>query len=145
MSGHTVELTVDCAGIETAGVIIEIAGERKRQIEFYQLTPAHDDDHQSGELAGAAAFYAANAAARIADAAGSMFPQIRISALWPSALGQHRAGEPRRNLIKAAALIVAEIERLDRRDLSGTFTEVRERIEPDPEKWPTLPIPHRSR
>lgn len=36
--------------------------------------------------------------------------QARIDAAWET----HKAADPRRNLVKAGALIVAEIERLDR-------------------------------
>lgn len=124
MSGHTVELSVDCAGVETAGVVIEIAGERKRQIEFYHNTPAGDDGHDTGALALAASCYAL--AGTHADDSIAGPPSV-----WPFDSTWWKPKDARRNLIKAAALIVAEIERLDRRDLDPIDDR--------------LPIPHRSR
>lgn len=91
-------------------VIEEIAAERRRQIEVEGWTPKHDDDeHASGEMAYAAACYC------IADDNSPGF----LLAYWP---WSHRWWKPksrRRDLIRAAALIVAEIERLDRAAQGG--------------------------
>lgn len=85
-------------------VIDEIAAERKRQIEVEGYDAAHDDLHKYEELAQAAASYAL-AEANLGDAAESV---------WPWDMVEFRPTNARRNLIIAAALIVAEIERLDR-------------------------------
>lgn len=82
-------------------VIDEIAAERARQISEEGWTLEHDDEHASGEMALAAAAYAVH----------FRHSQGR---LWPWSQQWWKPGEHRRNLIKAAALIVAEIERLDR-------------------------------
>jgi hypothetical protein len=79
-------------------VIDEIAAERRRQIEVEGFSAAHDDRHAEGELAEAAACYAVR----------------RLNARWPWDLEWWKPKGIRRNLIKAAALIIAEIERLDR-------------------------------
>ncbi len=129
---YRVELEVDCNGVETAGVIIEIAGERKRQQEFYHFGSDLDDTREGGELALAAMCYQSTA----------VHNMTRYDGLWPFDLTWWKPKDVRRNLIKAAALIVAEIERLDRLDeLVGSDDGeiVNEKIEP------TLPIPHRSR
>ena len=88
-------------------VVDEIAIERRRQIEVESYVVAHDDAHIRGELAQAAAVYA-------------MPLRNRHLQDWPwgdqykpAAASDFPAGR-RRELIKAAALIVAEIERIDR-------------------------------
>ena len=80
-------------------VLDDIAAERLRQVEAEGWTPAHDDDHNNGELADAAACYARGK---------------QMSAVWPWDDGWWKPADQRRNLVKAGALIVAEIERIDR-------------------------------
>lgn len=88
----------------------EIAAERRRQVEAEGWTVEHDDRHSAGEIALAAAAYAY----------GSQYPdEIRAAGgrpnWWPWEARWWKPSTPRRDLIKAAALIVAEIERIDRR------------------------------
>ncbi|MFZ5674266.1 MAG: hypothetical protein ACOZAM_14995 [Pseudomonadota bacterium] len=93
-------------------VIEEIAAERRRQIEGEGWTTEHDDAHEGGELARAAACYAA----------GSTLPmmpfrpgkRVRGYSIWPWDLEWWKPKSKRQDLIRAAALLVAEIERLDR-------------------------------
>lgn len=88
----------------------DVLGERLRQVTAEGWTPAHDDEHEIGELARAAACYAANATGyRL---------QSRIN-IWPWDREWWKPSTPRRDLIKAGALILAEIERLDRRALTA--------------------------
>lgn len=82
-----------------------IAAERQRQIEAEGWTPEHDDEHDEGDLAKAAACYAAGEEVR-STATGY--------ALWPWDSDWWKSSDRRRDLVKAGALIVAEIERLDR-------------------------------
>jgi len=93
------------ASIVEAGVASEVAAERRRQIEKHGWSSAHDDGHTNGEIASAAADYALP---------GQAPPS------WSWAYGSKVVDkDPRRTqLIKAAALIIAEIERLDRQALS---------------------------
>jgi hypothetical protein len=86
--------------------IAEIAAERRRQIEVEDWTPEHDDEHTHGELAIAAACYSVPLSGRAL--------QGFIRAYWPWNQSWWKPTTRRRNLIKAGALIVAEIERLDR-------------------------------
>lgn len=82
-------------------VILEICRERERQMSKEGWTPEHDDTHVNGELARAASCYA--------------FATDKLSLeWWPWERAWWKPTTPRRNLVKAAALIVAEIERLDR-------------------------------
>lgn len=88
-------------------VIEEIAAERHRQIFDEDWSYEHDNAHIAGQLADAAACYAWNAG-------GGMYFRSGPSDNWPWDRRWWKPTNPRRDLIKAAALIVAEIERLDR-------------------------------
>ncbi len=96
--------TQDAATTEVLNII---AAERGRQIASERYRPEHDDLHREGELAFAAAAYAVGAANDVqADPYG----------LWPASWdgdGFKPTGTIR-DLIKAGALIVAEIERRQR-------------------------------
>lgn len=86
-------------------VLDEIAAERSRQVTSEGWTPEHDDKNGSREMAKAAACYA------IGDIRAGAFYKI-----WPEHWNVKwwKPTNHRRNLVKAGALIVAEIERLDR-------------------------------
>lgn len=90
-------------------VIQEIAAERQRQTSKLGWTTAHDDQHSNSELAHAAACYAAPAPPGV-RAASLNEPPL----LWPWHRAYWKPKDQRSNLVRAAALIVAEIERLDR-------------------------------
>lgn len=94
-------------------VIEEIAAERKRQIEAEGWTAAHDDTHDKGEMAIAAAHYA-SFSAMPEHLRNEVTEEDALSHGWPWDASWWKPTAPRRDLIKAAALIVAEIERLDR-------------------------------
>lgn len=94
----------------TSVVIEDVVNERKRQQEKLGWTPSRDDDERaSGELADAAACYAFSA---------SGMPRSLCETYWPWDGGFKPKGA-RNDLIRAAALLVAEIERLDR--LAGSY------------------------
>lgn len=94
-------------------VIDEVADERRRQHEAEGWTPPHDDAHKNGEMAGAAACYLMHGL-RIQQAYLRQQVQGTVDDLWPWALCWWKPSDRRRDLVKAAALVVAEIERLDR-------------------------------
>ncbi|AOJ07623.1 hypothetical protein [Burkholderia mayonis] len=97
----------------------DVLDERRRQVETEWWTPEHDDQHTSACLAVAAACYGLFAAASSSDSADSWLQEWRAVAknLWPFDEEWLKTTEPRRDLVKAGALIQAEIERLDRADL----------------------------
>ena len=99
-------------------VIEEIAAERKRQIEVEGFTTADDDRHNEGEMGAAAACYAAPFRVFRADEMSGRsyetFTAYRDG--WPWHDEWWKPKGRRSDLIRAAALIVAEIERLDRLD-----------------------------
>lgn len=84
---------------------LDVQAERRRQIEAEGWTPEHDDEHNGGELADAAACYALSAAGWSTYAARERWP-------WP--LEWWKPSTARRDLVKACSLALAEIERLDR-------------------------------
>lgn len=98
-------------------IILEISRERERQMTEEGWTPEHDDTHDRGKMALGAATYAWAAcekAQAFYGTANDWHDSVIWFRLWPWAREWWKPGPPRRMLIKAAALIVAEIERLDR-------------------------------
>lgn len=79
--------------------------ERARQINGEGFGVARDDAYVSGELAQAAACYAASSHSRDIS---------YMSHLWPWASEWWKPGTTREDLLKSGALILAEIERIDR-------------------------------
>lgn len=85
-------------------VAIEMFRERQRQVVEEGFTPEHDDQHTDGELADAAQCYI-----RFGDILDG------VPNSWPWAPEWWKPSpDRRRSLVKAAAMILAEIERLDR-------------------------------
>ena len=83
----------------------EVFAERLGQITEKGYDAAHDDRHAEGELVLAGAFYALNAV--YGEDYGLPIP-------WPFESGAFKPRSPREDLVRAGALIMAEIERLDR-------------------------------
>ncbi len=99
------------ASAATHGVAL-IQAERQRQIEKEKWSAGHDDEHDEGQLARAAATYALPANWRLAmlKCGGSL-----LANLWPWDNFWKESPEDRiRELAKAGALIAAEIDRLQR-------------------------------
>ena len=117
LRAETAEAALSAANERTlAPVILEIANERLRQISVEGWTPEHDDQHSSGELAGAAGCYAKHVNARqwcFKNNPDDYQCEPEPSG-WPWAAEWWKPKNPRSDLIRAAALIVAELERLDR-------------------------------
>lgn len=94
-----------------SNVVDEINYERARQVAVEGWTREHDDEHANGDMARAAACYALRAGQSPNDHRhGAGYPPP----YWPWAPRWWKPKDPRRDLIRAAALIVAEIERIDR-------------------------------
>lgn len=99
-----------------------VLAERLRQIEVEGWTAEHDDKHERGEMALAASCYAMNAA--IASKFDGEFPTVaQLEAAhsrsapppgWPWHNNWWKPKDRRSALVRAAALLIAEIERLDR-------------------------------
>lgn len=92
-----------------------IAAERVRQVAAEGYAPDHDDDHDLGELTAAALCYLDAYLPSLMDEA----PELPVPQAWPwEAEAWKPAGldDPVRDLVRAGALIAAEIDRLQRRD-----------------------------
>lgn len=95
----------------TAGAA-DVIAERERQKQAEGWTSEHDDrGHPNGELALAAACYVLHGAEEAAPPA------------WPWSWTWWKPKNRRRNLVRAAALLIAEIERLDRAALTRPAPE----------------------
>ena len=97
-----------------------IAFERERQISVEGWTPEHDDQHWDSELIRAAVCYAA-AACSGGWLTVSPTGRGQVWVLWPwDDQAWKPSGDPVRDLVKAGALIAAEIDRLRRANSDTT-------------------------
>lgn len=97
-----------------------IAAERKRQATEEGWSPAHDAEHTNGELACAADAYIF---AALANEAGK---PVERTVMWPwEASWWKPSPDPVRNLVKAGALIAAEIDRLKRAEWERHLAKAR--------------------
>jgi hypothetical protein len=101
MAAHKIGCS-ECEHTEQTAAVRDVLAERARQVEVEGWTPEHDDEHTDGSLAVAGACYA------LVDARDT------IGGAWPWDFRWWKPTTQRRNLIKAGALILAEIERVDR-------------------------------
>lgn len=94
----------------------DVLDERFRQTSKEGWTPEHDDAHPYSEMAKAAACYAAieNPNHTLRLHYGKYDEPV-----WPEDW-TYKPKDRRRNLVRAAALIIAEIERLDRAEQPTT-------------------------
>ncbi|MCE3262592.1 MAG: hypothetical protein K0R43_1671 [Pseudoduganella sp.] len=95
-----------------------VLAERRRQVEQEDWSHEHDDAHPCGEIAAFAAVYAMPPAARDWPAEETGYGATFGEALCPEDWTP-KFGDRRRELVKAGALILAEIERLDRADIAA--------------------------
>lgn len=99
--------------------IKSVLAERQRQVDEEGWTALHDDEHAYGELSRAAAVYCLCSDKPPVPGDVSEVHQSRkwdfniLKAIWPSGW-VFNPKDRRSNLIRAAALILAEIERQDR-------------------------------
>jgi hypothetical protein len=84
-------------GHATEGTALDLVRAERAQQIAKGWTPEHDDNHLFGELAFAAIAY--------------LDPAPLAERYWPWDLGDFKLSTRRRSLVKAAALIVAELER----------------------------------
>lgn len=93
---------------------IDVLAERHRQIDMEGWTPKHDDEHANGDMARAAATYAITGSSDGRNFTDDGSTPSVIERLWPWDWAWFKPKGRRRNLVKAGALILAEIERIDR-------------------------------
>ncbi|ENC9762909.1 hypothetical protein ABLG14_002308 [Pseudomonas aeruginosa] len=93
-------------GKEVPQAWLDVQAERRRQITAEGWTPVHDDLYCAAELPRAAAAYILNGA------------NDEAPAIWPFVAKWWKPRDARSNYVRAGALILAEIERLDRAGIS---------------------------
>ncbi|MEX1859587.1 hypothetical protein [Pseudomonas aeruginosa] len=94
-------------GKEVPQAWLDVQAERRRQITAEGWTPEHDDLYCAAELPRAAAAYILNGA------------NDEAPAIWPFSAKWWKPRDARANYMRAGALILAEIERLDRAAAAG--------------------------
>lgn len=96
--------------------IQDVIAERQRQQAVEGWTPEHDDEHQSNELVSAAVEYATHVVGRswVFPSQPDTYTGEECSNDWPWDESWWKPKSPRQDLVRAAALLIAEIERLDR-------------------------------
>ncbi|WP_260474279.1 hypothetical protein [Pseudomonas aeruginosa] len=97
-------------GKEVPQAWLDVQAERSRQVEAECWTPEHDDAHSHGQMARAAACYALAGSSAPNDGTAALL----VSLAWPWDEQWWKPTTTRRDLVKACALALAEIERLDR-------------------------------
>jgi len=98
-----------------------IAAERQRQIDAEGWTPEHDDSHVHHEIAEAARCYVSLYIAReFGRPRGLPMPTAKT---WPEGWEWKPSDDPIHNLVRAGALIAAEIDRLQRAALRSNAVQ----------------------
>lgn len=93
--------------VPTSTAAQDVLAERRRQVDAEGWAPEHDDHYVNEELRKAASAYL------------TAWTPYLIPNCWPWSAVWWKPGTDRRNLEKAGALIIAEIERLDRAEEGG--------------------------
>lgn len=98
----------------------DVIGERQRQVTAEGMTLEHDDRYKFGEMALAAACYAIAAPVlNFMDATNGVSPRVpACPGMWPWSPSWWKPRSSRENLVRSGALILAEIERIDRKEES---------------------------
>lgn len=94
----------------------DVLAERQRQVTAEGWSSKHDDQYKNTELAFAASCYAFHAAAASWDLEddGIPYDSHPVPKQWPWDPSWWKPTDARCDLVKAGALILAEIERIDR-------------------------------
>lgn len=108
--------------------IEDVVAELRRQVEREHLTQAHANSYASGEFAAAGASYASHAALVLQgklqggddDSPPAIWPFAADGppVIWPLGSADWKPESNRSDLLRAAALLVAEIARMDQ--VAGT-------------------------
>lgn len=102
-----------------------IASERTRQMASKGWTSEHDDEHRNGEMAISAVRYAL-------EDAGREYPELlelcdardALASAWSWESCDWKPKDPIRNLVRAGALIAAEIDRRQRTEHPSVIAEI---------------------
>lgn len=100
--------------VHVRSIMNEAINERCRQVYECHYDRDHDDDHVNDEIAALACYYTMPPAARDWDTTSTGYGDTLGEAILPHGWLARPCGSRRIELIKAMALILAEIERIDR-------------------------------
>ncbi len=110
--------TPPCGGeSRMSKAVIDVIDERRRQVQQEGWDESHDDQHLTGEMATAAACYAMSPEER--DGRLEVGTTV-LENYWSWDWSWWKPTDRRRDLVKAGALVLAEIERLDRAEARKT-------------------------
>jgi hypothetical protein len=97
--------------VQRSQAATDVLAERHRQVTAEGWDRDHDDEHSDGALARAAACYAVGIKWLKMPVENTPYD----ACVWPFDAEWWKPKDTRRNLVRSAALILAEIERLDRK------------------------------
>jgi hypothetical protein len=103
------------SGDHTSVVVRDVEAERRRQVVKEGYSNTHDDGYTHSELVYAAICYAREAGC--SDEPKALYGIVDPSDYpddWPWDVGYWKPKTKRDDLVRAAALLIAEIERIDR-------------------------------
>lgn len=104
-------LATDTSEMSPSPALVDVFAERCRQIDLKSYTAERDDQYANGELSDAAAAYAFwSFTSRLLPPNRKLEPPTS----WPWDREHWKPTTQRHMLVKAGALILAELERLDR-------------------------------
>ncbi|HEL7748804.1 TPA: hypothetical protein UL761_000308 [Stenotrophomonas maltophilia] len=103
-------------GIDLGPGVQAIAIERQRQMAAERFTSTHDEQYQRGELAKAAVAYAQLAAMELDAGTRGHIGWLNPPAIWPWEAHWWKPVDARRDLVRAGALIAAQLDLIDQRD-----------------------------
>ena len=115
---------------KTAGCDLIVA-ERLRQIKKEKWNANHDDEHRRMEMSRAAAAYLLNVweRSKLQEGVAERYVlSAAVNVLWPwEDMWWKPADDPVRTLVKAGALIAAEIDRLNRLHIENGIQHPKEK------------------
>ncbi|PJG67788.1 hypothetical protein [Acinetobacter seifertii] len=105
------------SGLYSSQAVIDVLNERERQIQIKGWTNEHDDAYEKNELTRAASGYVNHVVGRswtYNKERPETYRDEEVPEFWPWAGNFWKPKSPREDLVRAAAILIAEIERLDR-------------------------------
>ena len=108
--------------ISHSKAVLDVLNERNRQINQENYSAEQDDQYQNNELLRASVGYAEHVVARgwvYSDANPEKYQSEEESEFWPWPSESWKPKNPRADLVRATALLIAEIERMDRASEGG--------------------------
>lgn len=97
--------------------LLDVIKERNRQVNVEEHTHANDDQYQSNELIRGSHSYVGHVIARswtYSESTPEKYQSEEPSEFWPWPDETWKPKSPREDLIRATALLLAELERMDR-------------------------------